>query len=90
MYKEDTPLYHAAQNGGVDAVQLLLDKGACVDPCMIYQQGGRGQSLEILETTIAHGHVKAAEILLKCIKIKSKSKSTLKDKDTLIIAAAAY
>lgn len=89
MYREDTPLYHAAQNGSFGAVQLLLDKGARVDPRMAYQQGGRGQSLEILETAVAHGHVKVAEILLKCIKIRSKSKITLRDKDTLIIAAAA-
>lgn len=89
MFREDTPLYHAAQNGSVEAVQLLLDKGARLDPRMNYRQGGRGHSLEILETAVTNGHVKVAEILLRLIRTRSKSKSTLKDKDTLITAAAA-
>lgn len=76
MHREDTPLYHAAQNGSIRAVQLLLDKWARVDPRMSYQQGGRVQSLEILEMAVAHGHIKVAEILLKFIGIRSESKST--------------
>lgn len=89
MLREDTPLYHAAQNGSVEAVQLLLDEGARPDPRMNYQQGGRGHSLEILEMAVTNGHVKVAEVLLKSIRIGPKSRSTLSDKDTLIIAAAA-
>lgn len=80
-----TPLYHAAEAGNLEAVQLLLDNGTLPDSRPRSSNGKLGHSLK---TAATNGHIAVAQLLLQYIDIESKMAGLQRDRDALIVMAS--
>lgn len=83
-----TPLYHAAEAGNLEAVQLLLDNGALPDSHPRSSNGKLGHSLKALETAATNCHIAVAQFLLQYIDIESKMTGLQRHWDALIAMAS--